>query len=253
MTTTSETKYLWRLRPGSPSGPAILLLPHSGASAQSFANWRGAFESDVEIVAAQYPGRANRVSEPLPLSVAEVADEIATALVLFEGRTLHVFGHSLGAYVGFELSWRLANGGHAPASLIVSGAPPLHLKRPRQPSPRILSDADMWQEIERYGADLTDLMKHPDLSTRFLSVCRADMAMAAEYRYGSDLRRLSMPMLVLGGSEDPIVPVSSLPRWADLTTGRCDCRHLPGGHFYFEDDLDAVVGLITRHMNPPTD
>lgn len=249
MTATLDTRCIWQVQSGSPSRQTILLLPHSGASAQNFVNWRGAFRTDVELVAAQYAGRASRVSEPLPQSVAEVAEEIAAALARFGDRPFHVFGHSLGGYVGFELSWRLADHGHAPASLIVSGAPPLHLKGPPQQSPRSMSDAAMWVEIERYGSDLTDLRKYPDLSAPFLSVCRADMAMAAEYRYGADRRRLGIPMLVLGGRDDPVVPPSLLPRWSELTAGHCDCHTLPGGHFYFEDDLGAVAALISRHMD----
>jgi surfactin synthase thioesterase subunit len=253
VTTTSESKCLWQVQSGSLSGAAVLLLPHSGASAQNFVRWRGAFGPDVELVAAQYPGRASRTSEPLPLSVTEVVDEIAAELAPFEDRPLHVFGHSLGAYVGFELAWRLASSGQPPMTLIVSGAPPLHLERPARPSPRTMSDAAMWEEIDRYGADLTDLRKYPDLAIPFLKVCRGDMAMADEYRYGTKRRRLAVPMLVLGGEDDPIAPASLLPRWAELAAGRCSCYPLTGGHFYFEDDLDAVVTLIARHMDQPSD
>jgi pyochelin biosynthetic protein PchC len=251
VTVAAADKCLWSMRPGSPTGPVILFLPHSGAAAQSFAGWRDEFDLEVGLVAAQYPGRASRASEPLPAGVTDVVDDIVDRLDQFEGRPLHVFGHSLGAYVGFELSFRLAEGGRAPASLIVSGAPPVHLRRGPARSPRNMSEAEMWEEIERYGADLTELMEHPDLATRFLSVCRADMAMAAEYRFGSDRRVLEIPMLILGGSDDPTVSATLLPRWAELTDGPSVCHVLAGGHFYFEDQLDAVAALVASNVNTP--
>lgn len=249
MTVAAETRCLWHVRPSAEAEATLLLLPHSGAAAQNFAGWREAFGPEVELIAAQYPGRASRASEPLPMSVREAADEIAAAVAPLGNRPLHIFGHSLGAFVGFELAWRLTESRRAPASLIVSGAPPLHLERPEQPSPRTMSDAEMWREIERYGADLASLMRYPDLAARFLGVCRADMAMATEYRFGPEARRLSVPMLAMGGREDPIVPATVLPRWAELTTGPCECQNLPGGHFYFEDELDAAVALIARHLD----
>jgi len=53
--------------------------------------------------------------------------------------------------------------------------------------------------------------------------------------------------MVLGGTDDVKVsqPRENLTDWTLETSGPCTVEMLAGGHFFLEEQQDAVVGLVT--------
>lgn len=236
--------WLWEPRPRPPRTSATLVvLPHSGAMAQAYANWAAWFSDDIHLVAAQYPGRGHRFSEEHATDLTEIAGPLAAALAREPG-PLFVFGHSLGGLVGFEVCWRLQRMGRGPDGFFPSATPAAHQSH----SLRAPSEAELVaQLLDRGGMDRVAL-EDPDLLELVLRTCLADWAMTASYRYGTERRLLECPVVAFGGAEDSAVPRALLGGWAELTTGPSEMHVLDGGHFYFDGQMDALTRHLRQYM-----
>jgi surfactin synthase thioesterase subunit len=245
----SAPAWLWDVRGGRPgrSATTVVLLPHSGGSAQTFAGWEQWFPADVRLVGVQYPGRGSRRREPLAVTIAELVEEIVTGMAGIED-PFAVFGHSLGGFVGFEVCWRLAQSGRPPALFFPSAAVPPHEHRPYAVSPRDMSDSELMVFLTRYGGMADALVQHPELLRLALPVCRSDVALAHEYSYGPGQRRLDIPVVSLGGDRDPVVPPDLLRRWRQLTTAAARTYTFPSGHFYHVEHTAAVAAVMLEHL-----
>ena len=245
----SMPRCLWDVRgPSCASYTAtLLLLPHSGGSAQSFSGWGRWFPTEVRVVAMQYPGRGSRLREPLAYDLQEVVAELVEAVSEIPG-PLCVFGHSLGAFVGFEFCWQIESLGRTPVAFFASAAVPLHLHKPYARSPRELSDDELLDVLTEYGGTPQGLNAAPELMHMALGVCRSDIALAHEYRFGSARRRLRSPIVALGGETDPAVSADLLVEWQHLTGEYCKIHTFPGGHFYHFEDTAAVTAVMREHL-----
>ena len=124
------------LRPlTSPRTPdlTVICLPHAGGASSYFRRWIPVTPERVELLGVQYPGREDRISEPVPGTVAALAGEVAAA-VASELRERPrpqwaLFGHSLGAAIAFEVTRLLENQDLQPDRLIVSARHAPHIRR----------------------------------------------------------------------------------------------------------------------------
>lgn len=91
-------------RPVADAAARLICIPHAGGTAAAFAGWVNAIPANVELVAVQPPGRAERMSEPAHVSMAPLVEEIFRALQPFLELPFVLFGHSLGSWVAFELA-----------------------------------------------------------------------------------------------------------------------------------------------------
>ncbi|MGW7754500.1 thioesterase II family protein [Streptomyces violaceusniger] len=240
--------WLWDVRraPG-PTLSTVVILPHAGGSAQGYRDWAQWFGSDVSVLAAQYPGRGPRYGEPPALSMEQLADPISEALSAID-TPLHIFGHSLGALLGFEVSWRLARRGRSPDTLYVSAASAAHIYTPGAHDPSQLDNAELIELLRADGGVPAIVLERLDLLDAVIGACRADMIATHRYTYGPARRILDCPMIVFGGDQDQAVPVPRLRRWPELTTGPSEVHVLNGGHFYVDDHLSTVTGAIRSRL-----
>jgi surfactin synthase thioesterase subunit len=218
----------------------LYCFAHSGGSIGEYLRWDQHLP-DVEVWGAQLPGRGARLPQP-PLT--DVTDLVARLLGALDVEPPYaLFGHSLGALVAYEVASALRDrGGPAPQRLLLSASAPPH-RRPEGPLLHRLPDAELIAEVQRrYGGLAPELAQHPDLIELMLPACRGDFTMSESYRY-TPRAPLSSPITVLGGRADT-VPLNELDEWRRYTTADFGVHTLPGGHFYFRDQVPAMARLI---------
>src|SRR5688572_31092003 len=100
---------LWvrRFHPADDAETQLLCLSHAGGSASYFFGVSRALAPEVDVLAVQYPGRQDRLREPCLRSIHDLADALVPAIAPLTGRPLAIFGHSLGATLGYEVARRL--------------------------------------------------------------------------------------------------------------------------------------------------
>jgi surfactin synthase thioesterase subunit len=224
----------------------LLCLPYAGASAAVYRDW-GRLLRNVDVQAAQLPGRAWRLREPVVTDLRTLADQIVHAFLPLTDIPFGIFGHSMGAWLGMLVARRLEARGLAPLFLMASGrqAPSLGCT---QPPLRHLDDGAFVDQLSAsYGGIPEEVFQDPELLALLLPGVRADVTALETYVHTPG-PTLACPLVALGGESDPMVPVRYLAPWATETTGPFEVQTFPGGHFYFQEDVSAVVGHLERWL-----
>lgn len=224
----------------------IVCLPHAGGAASFFRGFASELPAGVELLAVQYPGREDRVAEPLLDDMAVLVDALIPCLVTLQDVPLVLFGHSLGACVSYELASRLEECAAGPSRLVVSG----------RPSPAISSgtriherdELGIVEELVRIGGAARVLLGDADLRALVIPAVRADYLMDEHYRLREKPRVLCCPITALVGDADPEASAWQMRDWRRFTTGGFALSVLAGGHFYLSSQRRAVARELVRGM-----
>jgi medium-chain acyl-[acyl-carrier-protein] hydrolase len=229
----------------------LLCLPHAGAGASAYFAWGAALQpAGIEVRAVQYPGRENRLADPLiasaPAMVAALADQWP-ALAGTEPWAL--FGHSMGALLGFELAAELARRGatNPPRHLFLSGRNPPPVP-PRLPPLGPRSDADFLAGVaERYGSLPAALLADPEMRALLTPILRADFQLVDDYA-GHATTQIDAPLTILGGTRDPFTSPGELADWRHHTRAACRVHLIEGGHFFHQQARGDVLRVIAAGL-----
>jgi surfactin synthase thioesterase subunit len=233
-----------RFRPSRTAALKVFCLPYAGGSAAAFREWAVLGDHlDVEVFALELPGHGRRVGECPELDVVRLADELAADI----DRPYAVFGHSLGARLGFELTRNLRDAGvPEPVRLFVSGS-----GGPRYPrvgrGDSALPDVDFVRRVAGMGGTPAAVLGDPELRELFLPVIRSDFAWGDDYEYVPG-PLLTCPITAFAGSEDPEAPPEQVDGWAAETTGDFRLVVLPGGHFFLHDQQTALLAAVADSL-----
>lgn len=225
----------------------LFCFPYAGGNAMVFRTWPAHLPPDVEVVAAQLPGRGPRLREA-PFSRIEPLVEALDQALRPSPVPSVLFGHSMGGLVAFELCRRLRErGAPMPARLIASGRRAPHLKDPFPPAAE-LSDAYILDRLRRYGGTPEGVLAEPELVELLLPVFRADFGMLGEYRH-TPAEPLDLPLTALGGTADELATRAELQAWREHTRGDFSLRLFDGGHFFLHTAEAAVLRAITEALS----
>ncbi|GIF08258.1 thioesterase II family protein [Actinoplanes siamensis] len=245
-------RWIRRYQPAATGAPRLLCLPHAGGSASFFVPTARSLAPDVEVLAAQYPGRQDRRFEPCAGSIAELVDGLVEELEPYLDQPLSIFGHSMGAVIGFELAGRLEREyDHSPEILFVSGRrAPSCLRDERV---HVAGDDAIIAEVERLSGTDSRILGDEDMVRMVLPALRADYRAIERYRMSSTTAGLRCPIAVLTGDADPQVRLHEAEAWRGHTGGPFDLQLYPGGHFYLTSQAGAVLAYLRERLTARSD
>lgn len=235
-----------RFHPAPDSRTRLLCLPHAGGSASFYVPLSKALAPTVEVLAVQYPGRQDRYHEPNIACLPELADQIFEVIRHLDDRPLALFGHSMGAVLGYEIALRLQDAGlSAPVRFFASGrrAP----SRDRDERLHLGSDAQLLSEVSRLGGPNVALLADPEILELAMPALRSDYHAVENYRHAPG-RKLTCPVTVLTGDSDPRVSIGEATAWEEHTTGPTELQVFPGGHFFLVEQGSRVSGLLADRL-----
>ncbi|WP_180685677.1 thioesterase II family protein [Streptomyces gossypiisoli] len=230
----------------------VVCFPHAGGSATTFAPWAPAMPPEIALYGVQYPGRGDRLGEPMVETVREMSSSVAAELLRMDPTPCALFGHSLGALVAYETAVLLRDRGREPRHLFVSGsaAPPLAGGgRTHQES-----DEQFWATVCGLGGTDPEIAANDELRELMLPILRSDIRASEVYRPAAAGRRpLSCPVRCYHGDGDRTVDPAPLAAWGEITTGAFTTRVRPGSHFHITVNptelADDVVNSLRRHSS----
>ncbi|MDH3692749.1 MAG: alpha/beta fold hydrolase [Gammaproteobacteria bacterium] len=227
----------------------LVCLPHAGGGAAMFHKWKRLLPDQIAAVPIQLPGRENRLSDTpvefLEQSVRAIAEEIVQSPM----PRIAIFGHSMGALIGYELCQLLSREYEQPPILLIATgcrAPHLPVCRPEV---HLMPDDELISTLNsRYGGFSTNALEQAELLKCMLPAIRADMTLVETYQY-QDQDPLSVPILALGGTSDHAVSLVDLAAWRQHTNSDLTQRQFPGGHFFIESAREAVLKTVVRRLD----
>lgn len=216
----------------------LFCFPHAGGGASVFRGGIAGLGPGIEVYPIQLPGREGRWLEPPVTRMSELIPALTDALTPYLHPPFAFFGHSMGAFIAFELARHLRRRNQpAPAIIIVSAArapqipdidPPIHE----------LPEASLLEELKRYDGIAEEILNEPEFLSLFLPTLRADLALCESYEY-VDEPPLDCSIAVYGAQHDGKVKPEQLAPWKAQTSKDFQLRMFPGNHFFFINEANA--------------
>jgi len=200
---------------------SLFCLPFSGGGASSYRVWRGLFPPEIEVIPVQLPGREERIEEPVWLSPAVVARALADRIDL----PFALYGHSMGARLGFEVLRSLRN--------TVADCVDL-------PDEQFLDSL-----IRRLGAP-EELRDVAELRRLLLPTLRADLGWCRRYRYYPG-KSLATTIVALAGEGDAEATPGKMAGWSRHGE-RFKLLVVPGGHFFLRTAVRQLTSMIADDL-----
>ena len=252
-TTAAPTLGSWTAghEPNPQARLRLFCFPYAGGSASMFRIWSNALPADVEACPIQLPGRSTRLMERPFTDLSSLIQVLAQALSSLLDKPFAIFGHSLGALMGFELARQLRRQyGVSPARLFISAgcAPQI----PRRGSPiHTLPAKEFLAEVRRLNGIPKEVLEHDELMEIVIPLLRADFALYEAYVYSAE-PPLNCPISAFGGLQDRKVTHRDLEAWRDQTTGAFSLRMLPGDHFFLNTTQPLLLQMLSQELHRGT-
>lgn len=239
-----SSPWIRRFFPAPDARTRLVCLPHAGGSAPYFLSVARALAPGVDVLAVQYPGRQDRRTEPGIDDIGALADHVARALAAWSDKPLTIFGHSMGATIGFELARRLPP--DVPLlGLVASGRSAPSCVRAEQV--HRYDDAKLLDEIRAMSGTDAQVFDDDEIVRMIMPALRVDYRAVETYRCEPGVR-IGVPITVLTGDADPRTSLEQARAWEGHTDGEFDLQVFPGGHFYLNDQPAAVLAAITDRI-----
>ncbi|GAA3743627.1 surfactin synthase thioesterase subunit [Spinactinospora alkalitolerans] len=246
----SSNKYLpFRSRSADTASIRLFCFPYAGGGASIYRHWIDGFPPAIDVNPVQLPGRENLFAEPLVADWEELVADLVEGLADSLDRPFVLFGHSMGALLASEIAARLERSAKPPPSLLVlaarSGDPRHSTWSGSASPPHTLDDDKLLRLTVRLGGAPAELFEHEEFHDILLAPLRNDHELCAGYV--PSFKKLSTPILALGGRDDSMVPVEGIRSWECRTSAGFHYRMLPGGHFFLHQQMRAIAAEISGH------
>ncbi|WP_347449495.1 hypothetical protein C1N58_21100 (plasmid) [Pantoea sp. SGAir0180] len=213
---------------------------YAGSSDNAFIPLKAIWPRALSLQQYVYPGRGSRVSAEFAVSLGSLARQAAQEIDVVQPVIL--FGYSLGALVAYETA-RVLRCQNKPVSALVVCA--MNAPHCQQPS-RQVHQMDL-PELTRYLADLggtpQEILNSTELMAWFAPAIQADYRLLYDYSPPSE-GALDCPIVALYGEDDPLTTLAGIEEWHSCTRATFECGSLPGGHFFLQNQPEAMTSLL---------
>lgn len=228
-----------------PNRGAIVVFPHAGAAASSYRRLASAMAAGGDTFIVQYPQRAERLRDPAPETIDDLARGLFEAGPWHRAAPLRLFGHSMGAVVAFEFARIAERRGIGVQKLWVSAAPAPSTVAARPELPT--NTGGLLADIADMGGTDPRLLADEEFAELLATATRCDYQALNRYAC-SDGVRVRADIHAIGGRHDRRVDTQSLRRWAQHTAGSFTLSLFDGGHFYIDEHADTVPRQVITEV-----
>ncbi len=227
----------------------LFIFPHSGGFGHSYSFFQKySFEHIDEVYAYDYPRKLrpeSKVSNERDFSerVRAAAQWVLAHNVRSEEYLL--FGHSMGAFVAYEVGMTLKKRGINPLTVVMSSQnPPTAFPKVRKEFENLYVDIDSF--IKRLGGT-SDGMSKKSMDF-YKTLLMADLRLLGTYnpQIPAKDERLN-DVIVLCGDDDPVLFPTYWGEW-DLCSILYESFTYHGTHFYIYQHKDDVMRKIDKHI-----
>lgn len=245
---TKQKAAWWRIyQPQPQAKQRIICLPHAGGCASFFKKWTMTLPSSIELVTIQYPGREERLAEPLINNMDELIDGLIIALTEQQllDKPYLLFGHSMGGYIVYELCLALRECNlPLPYQLVISASEaPTHKNTS---SLHLDSDQALLDELEKLNGTQFSLATHPELAQMLLPIIRNDYQLIESWQPKPNSLPLDIPLTTFIARQDTELTEEQALAWQQQTTKNFHCEYFQGNHFYLIEEQAKVIQALLK-------
>jgi len=227
--------------------PNLFLLHYAGGNFYSYNFIKPYLNGQFNFIPIELPGRGKRMREKLlfdkDLAVADVLSQI---LKNMNSNPFLIFGHSMGAYLGFQVVEELEKRNLSPLCFIASGNPGPNIKNDKQRYD--LPKDEFISELKILGGTENEILKDDELFEFFEPVIRADFEVV-EKEIGNVIdSKISTPIFACMGDKEKFC--DQIQNWRQHTTGSFRSKLFEGNHFFIHNHAQEIAKLIRQCAEP---
>ena len=226
--------------------PQLFLLHFAGGNKYSFNFLKKYLESAFELVSIELPGRGDRMSEKLitdkTIAVKDIYNELQKWII--KDVPFFIFGHSMGAVLGFGLIQLLEKNSIIPQCFVASGnsGPGLLPRNIRYN----LDRENFMSELKKLGGIPNEAFENAELFDFFEPILRADFEIV-EKETENSLDKINCPIYCVMGDREK--RVESISNWAKYTNLSFTSEVFEGNHFFINDNPEKLADFIKKAYN----
>jgi surfactin synthase thioesterase subunit len=227
------------------------MLHFAGGSSYSFDFMKEYLKQTYDIIPLELPGRGKRIKEDLLKDKhSAIKDYVHQIKALRNQQPYLIYGHSMGADLGFYVTKIMEHHRDAPQFLITSGnaGPGVDevdeegnvIKRNRY----LMSDVQFKSELREMGGMPEEMLDDEDIFDFFNPIIRADFEILEKVNYLSTELTIHTPIHAIMGSEEQTA--EQIQNWKRLTTKAFYSTIMEGNHFFIHDHPYQMAQIIVN-------
>lgn len=206
------------------------------------------FESGLDILAIQAPGRECRYLEKPLTSINEVVDELRAEIATYLDVPSFFVGHSNGALIAFELLRSLNSvDQNQVRKIVISAKRAPHLSRLSAPL-HSLSLENLVQRLDKSRNVPPEILRDREMMEIYAPIIQADFSISENYRYISG-KKLSTTPVLFWGAQDSDVPKSDILDWQHHFTKKPALYEFDGGHMFINSHQPLFIQRLNVLIN----
>ena len=229
----------------------LICFPFPGGSASYFANWSSSIPDSINVCPVLYPMRERRRKEAMPESLIEMAISfVEENMYLFE-KPYGIFGYCAGSVMGYEVAKYLqAKKGIEPIlmSFASANAPCYAASEAVVKSDDIDENEIFMNYIRENNIFDEKFINNPMFYSYYFPIMKADWMLLSSYRFEPSIKKFRCPIDVSFGSDDGRVSIEQMKEWAILSEGEFSLHEFSGGHFFVNEQYEALCNQISNKM-----
>ncbi len=232
-------------KPNPQARMRLFCLPFAGGGASTFQSWPKFLPADVEVAAYAFPGREVRINDELISNMEVLIEHLVDATLPYLDKPFAVFGHSMGAFISYELIKALEKKGFEPTCLLVSGCRAPHIAEEHQLY--VLPDDELIEQLStRYQAIPEMFLNDKAFMALLLPILRADIELIETYVY-QKTSPLHCPIYAFGSVDDPETTTENIESWRGYSDHLSfTTKMFPGGHFYINSHQEYLLQTLSE-------
>lgn len=227
----------------------LICLPFAGGSSYSYSTFGPCLFPGIKLLPVELPGRGKRSREALLYDANALAGDVFQSLraEIASGKPYSVFGHSMGALLGYLLLRRILKEDlPLPLHFFVSGR-----GGPSAPNDREhyykLPKQEFRDKLRELGGSPPEVLEHDALMDFFEPVLRADFQVVETYEHNGEAP-LPVPITVLIGKQDTIT-LEAARMWQEESTSPVKVHEYDGGHFFLFERQKEICSMVSAVLN----
>lgn len=230
----------------------LFCFHHVGGAPSTFLSWREGLPDDINLCLYHLPGRGRRINEPNLKSTKEILDSFTPLIDEFSNLPNVFFGHSMGAYLCYEIACHLANlKKPLPRHLILSGMEYGNRVSELDQNHSFTNeeDRDLLRGLQKkLDWVLSDYEEGSNEYKKFSDMVRADYTISNQpYIYKNVV--LPIPITGICARDDQLITVEGMMKWKERTSERFECRVIGGKHLSIIEDPSEYLLIICEILN----
>lgn len=221
--------------------PQLFLLHFAGGNSYSYQYLQKYLSPHYELIFLELPGRGKRMEEELITDRQEAVKDQLKQIQKHRksGVDFVIYGHSMGAVLGFELTYLLEKYADAPSVLMVTGH---HGPGPLKESIRYnLPKSQFIEALRTLGGLPDEIIECEELFEMFEPVLRADFQVVECHIEDIGIH-IKTPIHCVMGSEEKFA--HAISNWNHYTTGKFEYQLMKGNHFFIQEHQEELTELI---------